>query len=98
MSVEMISAVFTGLIGLLTALAALLANRSRRVSEDSRTIRKQARELQKKFVAAMGHIFVLETTLASRGVAPPERPKILEQDDEDDDGPAPERPRARALP
>ena len=90
MSVEMISAASTGLIGLLTALAALMANRSRRVSEDSRSNRRLARELQKKFTAALRHINLLEERLARRGLSVPKRPEILEKDDDDDDGPAPE--------
>lgn len=90
MSVEMISAVFTGLTGLLAGLAAVLANRSRRVSEDSRTVRRGYRELQRKFVAAVGHIFTLETELARRGLRIPDRPEILEKDD-DDDGSPPQR-------
>ena len=91
MSVEMISAFFTGLIGLLTALAALLANRSRRVSEDSRSNRRLARDLQDKLNAALRHIYLLEARLANRGVSVPKRPKILESDD-DDDGPTPPQP------
>lgn len=89
LSVELISAVFTGLTGLLAATAAVLANRSRRVGEDSRAVRRQARLLQKKLLAALQHIFSLEHELAERGITPPARPEILEMDD-DDDGPAPQ--------
>lgn len=92
MSVELISAMFTGLTGLLAAGAAVLAQRSRRVGEDSRAIRRQARTLQKKLLAALQHIFSLEHELAERGIQPPARPDILESDD-DDDGP-PTRPEA----
>lgn len=98
MSVEMISAVFTGCVGILTALAALLANRSRRVGEDNRAIRRQARELQRKFLVAIGHIFTLETELAKRGAPVPARPEILDKDEDDDDGPSPQRSNVRALP
>lgn len=84
LSVELISAIFTGLTGLLAALAALLANRSRRTNEDSRYIRRQARELQNRYLAAQGHIFTLETELARRGLPVPPRPRIME--DSDDDG------------
>lgn len=87
MSVEMISAIFTGLTGLLAAVAAVLANRSRRVSEDSRAVRRGARELQRKFLAAIQHIFALETELARRGLPVPARPEILEKDDDDDGTP-----------
>jgi hypothetical protein len=93
-SVEVISAVFTGLTGLLAAVAAVLANRSRRVGEDSRAIKRQYRLLQRKLLAALEHIFALEHELAARGIPRPERPEILEQDD--DDGPAPTPARANA--
>lgn len=93
-SVELVSAVFTGLTGLLAALAALLANRSRRVGEDSRAIRRGYRLLQRKFLAAMDLVYEYEL------MTPPdrrlERPEILEQDD-DDDGPAPTPTRANAT-
>lgn len=90
MSVELISAIFTGLTGLLAALAALLANRSRRVSEDSRYTRRQARALQRRYLAAQDHIFALETELARHGFPVPARPAILEDDDDDE-------PRLRAF-
>jgi hypothetical protein len=93
LSVELVSAIFTGLTGLLAAVAAVLANRSRRIGEDSRTIRRQARTLQRKFLAALSHIFTLETELAARGLAVPPRPEALEQDADDDDGPTPSAPR-----
>jgi hypothetical protein len=87
LSVEMISAIFTGLTGLLAGLAAVLATRTRRANEDSRLIRRQARDLQRKYLAAVSHIFVLETELALRGISVPDRPEALERDDDDDDGP-----------
>lgn len=92
----MISAVFTGLTGLLAGLAALLATRSRRISEDSRVVRRQARDLQRKYLAAVQHIFVLETELALRGVSIPDRPEALERDDDDDEPPRLEVARAPA--
>jgi hypothetical protein len=93
MSVELISAIFTGLTGLLAGLAAVLAQRSRRVTEDSRAVRRGYRQLQKRFLAAMDHIFVLEQ-LVPAGRRPP-RPEILEAD-EDDDGPTAQPARANA--
>ena len=95
MSVEMISAVFTGLSGLLAALSLLLANRSRRVGEDSRVYRRLVRSTQKKLVAALLHMNLLEQRLADAGRPVPDRPDILEQDD-DDEGPAPTPSRADA--
>lgn len=84
----MISAVFTGLTGILAVVAGILANRSRRRGEDSRAIRKLYRDLQRKFLAAMEHIFLLEQELVEARRPVPDRPQILEQDD-DDDGPTP---------
>lgn len=83
----MISAIFTGLTGLLAGLAAVLATRQRRISEDSRLVRRQARDLQRKYLAAAQHIFALESELAIRGIPVLDRPEILERDDDDDDGP-----------
>ncbi len=91
MSVEVISAMFTGLTGLLAAVAAVLAGRSRRVAEDGRFYRRLAREAQKKFQAALAHIYLLEEELIHARRPVPPRPEILEAD-EDDDGPAPTRP------
>lgn len=88
MSVEVISAVFTGLTGLLAALAAVLAGRSRRVAEDGRFYRRLARVAQRKLLAALAHINLLEEELVRARRPIPPRPEILETD-EDDDGPAP---------
>jgi hypothetical protein len=91
LSVELISAIFTGLTGLLAATAAILAGRSRRVAEDGRFYRRLAREAQRKFQAALTHIYRLEEELIHARRPVPPRPEILEAD-EDDDGPAPTRP------
>lgn len=87
MSVEMITAIFTGLTGLLAAVAAVLANRTRRVGEDTRFYRRQARELHRKLLAAIGHINLLEEHLIQARRALPARPEILEADDDDDGTP-----------
>lgn len=91
MSVELISATFTGLTGLLAAIAAVLAGRSRRATEDGRFYRRLAREAERKFQAALAHIYRLEEELIHARRPVPPRPKILEAD-EDDDGPAPTQP------
>jgi len=83
----MISAIFTGLTGLLAAIAAVLANRARRVSEDGRFYRRQARDLQRKLLAALGHINLLEELLVNARRPVPDRPEILETDDDDDGSP-----------
>lgn len=88
MSVELVSATFTGLTGLLAAVAAVLASRSRRVAEDGRFYRRLAREAERKFQAALRHIYVLEEELIHARRPVPPRPEILEAD-KDDDGPTP---------
>ncbi len=89
MSAELIGSVFSGLVLLVGALATYTANRSRRLGEDQRTLRRQARSYQKRFLAAMSHIFRLEVELAERGIHVPARPSVLEDADDDDDGALP---------
>lgn len=90
MSPEALTAIFTGLTGMIAALAAFTANRSRRVAADQRVLRKRVRLLERQVIALVEHIFTLEVEIARRGGQVPERPSILEQpdDDEDDEGPA----------
>ena len=88
-SVEAIGAVFSGLVLVIGALATFTANRSRRVGEDRKALKRQYRNLQRKFLAGVQHIFKLETELAERGIHVPPRPAILEADDDDDDSVAP---------
>lgn len=90
-SPELLGSVFSGLVLVIGALATFTASRSRRVSEDTRTLRKQARSFQRRFLAAMAHIFKLEVELAERGLPVPPRPDSLE-DPDDDDGPLPPTP------
>jgi len=95
-SVELITAIFTGLTGLLAVIATVLANRSRRVGEDTRYYRRQARDLHSWKLAAISYINLLEEqlTLARRPL--PARPEILEKDDDDDGTPQPAGANARA--
>jgi len=79
-----INAVFSGLVLLLGALATLVTARGRRAGVE----RREFRELQRTVVDAFGHIFVLETELASRGITPPPRPPRLDKDGSDDDNSA----------
>lgn len=83
MSVELISAIFTGLTGLLAGLAAVLAQRARRVGEDGRYWRREARELHRWKLAALGHMNKLEEILVRAGRPVPKRPPVLEGDDDD---------------
>lgn len=78
-----INAVFSGLVLLLGALATLVTARSRRAGVQ----RREYRELQRTMLDAFGHIYILETALASRGIAPPARPRRLDQFGEDDPAP-----------
>lgn len=85
MSPELVGSIFSGLVLLVGALATYTANRSRRIGEDQRTLRRQFRELQRKYLAAVGHMFSLEVELAERNLRVPKRPAILEADNDDDD-------------
>jgi hypothetical protein len=84
MSPELIASIFTGLTGLVVGLGAYTANRSRSIAADHRELRRQVRKLQKQLVATLGHVFELEIRMASSGLPVPERPKILEDLDDDD--------------
>lgn len=97
-SVELVTAVGTTLTSLLGGLAVLLANRSRRMSEDTRTLRRAARHLQRQFQAALAHIYVLELELVHARRPVPDRPAILEADDDDDEPPASQPAGAHASP
>lgn len=79
MSPELINAVFSGLVLLLGALAGLLTVRGRQAG----VRRRDYRDLQRKLVAALGHVFRLETQLAAVGQEPPPRPAVLELDESD---------------
>jgi hypothetical protein len=88
-SPETITALSTGMIGVLGVIATILSTRSKRRTETDRVARKAYRTLERKFLSAMGHVFRLENIIVGLGGVPPDRPEILEQDDDDDDGPAP---------
>lgn len=97
MSPELLGSIFSGLVLVIGALATYTAARSRRVGEDTRTLRRQARAYQKRFLAAMAHIFRLEVDLAERGIPVPPRPAALE-DTDDDDPPVQPAPPSPPLP
>ncbi|MGH3915129.1 MAG: hypothetical protein ACRDTC_17230 [Pseudonocardiaceae bacterium] len=78
-SPETIAALFTGLTGLVAALAAYAANRGRRTAADLVILRRRVRRLELLSAAAVGHIFQLELILASHGFQVPPRPPSLEQ-------------------
>lgn len=78
MSVEAIGAIFTGLASVIVALGALLATRGRKTGEDSRLMKFDLEMLQKKYRAAMRHIFSLETAMEGAGKPVPNRPMELD--------------------
>lgn len=99
MTPELISAIFTGLTGVLVGLAGLLASRTRRVAEDQRILKRQVkatmeqnRRLQRYVVTLTQHLFILEMQLAALGANVPERPPILELEMPDDDEPTEQTP------
>lgn len=98
MSPELLGSIFSGVVLIIGALATYTAARSRRVGEDSRHLRRAYRTLEKRFLAAVRHIFRLEELLALRGVEPPKRPAELEASDDDDDAPIGPTPRLPPQP
>lgn len=96
MSSEVIAAIFTGLTGLVAALAAFTAARSRRVALDQRAVRRRVRLLERQVLSLVEHTFALELEIARRGGRVPDRPLILEQLNVDDFDPedAAEQPEA----
>lgn len=82
---ELVNALFSGLVLLLGAVATLVTARGRKAGVQ----RREHRDLQRRLLAALGHIFRLESELAERGVTPPTRPAVLDQDDGEDVAPLP---------
>lgn len=91
-SPELIGSIFSGLVLVIGAAATFTANRSRQSGEERKTLRRRVRLLERKVLAAVQHIFTLESDLAQRGLPVPSRPAVLEADD-DDDPPATPTPR-----
>ena len=85
MSPELIAAYFTGITGIIAAVSAFTAARSRKVAEEQRKLRKRVRDLENGLVALMSHTFTLELSIARAGGHVPPRPPILEKLAEDED-------------
>ena len=98
MTPEAIAAIFTGLTGVIAALAAFTANRSRRVANEQRSQKKRIRLLEQQVLALVGHTFALELEIARRGGVVPDRPAILELDLDEDDSDDGERPPPQTRP
>jgi hypothetical protein len=86
---QLIGAVFNGLVLLLGAVGGLLAVRGKRAAVS----RRDHRDLQRRFVVALRHIFALETGLAAAGLDVPPRPAELDEGDEEDAAPTGGGPR-----
>lgn len=84
MTPEAISAIFTGLTALIAALAALLANRSKKIELDQRAMKKRLRYLERQMLALVAHTFTLEMEIVHRGGVVPPRPSVLDQFYEDE--------------
>jgi hypothetical protein len=80
MSVEVVNAVFSGLVVLLTLFTTQATIRARRVAVD----RRAYRELQRDHLVALTFVYELETFCAVRGLTPPKRPDRLETMADDD--------------
>lgn len=87
-----ITAIFTGLTGLIAAMAAFVASRSRRITEERRDLRRRVRHLERQVLALAEHTFTLELEIARRGGQVPDRPIILEQLNADSDESPPDPP------
>lgn len=79
MSVEIVNAVFTGLVALLTLFTTTATIRARRVAVD----RRAYRELQRDHLVAITFVYELETFCAVHGLTPPRRPDRLERTEDD---------------
>lgn len=88
MTPELAQILFTGAVGLVTALGLTAGARTNR----ARISRRQWRERERWELAARAFIFRLEGLLTDHGVPVPKRPPELESDDDDSDD-APSRAR-----
>jgi hypothetical protein len=84
----LINAVFSGLVLVLGALATLITARGRRAGVQ----RREFRSLQRRYLAALTHVFSLETVIAGLGQVPPARPAAIDQADDEDDTATPSLP------
>lgn len=80
MSVEVVNAVFSGLVVLLTLLTTGTTIRARRVEVD----RRAHRDLQRDHLVALTHIYQLELAMALAGLTPLTRPDRLRSSQHDD--------------
>lgn len=80
MSADILTAAFSGLAVVLTAISGVAASRARSAGIS----RRQYRRLERRFLVALAHIFALEATFtAHTGHIAPPRPDGLDDDDND---------------
>ena len=87
MNSEVIGVIFTGIIGILTAIGGLQFQRGRRTEKvqsdlltEFKTMKKTVAWLQRRDIANTQHVYALERSMASAGLPIPERPAILNED------------------
>lgn len=94
MNQEAISAIFSGLSVLITALGGVVVLRRRQQEEDERQdqaelkyLRQESKGLKQYNLAATRHMYRLELLLAQRDIDPPPRPAELAEDPDIPDRP-----------
>lgn len=83
---DLIGVIFTGLIGIITALGGIQFQRGRRTEKAQvdlvaafALMQKQVNWLRKRDIANTQHIYHLEHSMASAGIPIPVRPKELDE-------------------
>lgn len=83
---ETLGVIFTGLIGLITALGGIQFQRGRRTEKAQNDLvsefahmKKEMRWLRRRDVAHTQHTFLMEQSMARAGIPIPERPSILDE-------------------
>lgn len=79
MTPELITALFTGAVGVVGALSAFTANRSKQIAIDQKTLRSRVRALERQNIALLRHVHRLEVALAGLGADVPDRPSELDE-------------------
>lgn len=78
MTPELITALFTGVVGVIAAVSAFTANRSRRVEIEHRLLKGRVRKLEQQVLAMDEHVHTLERSIVQLGGKPPARPEVME--------------------
>lgn len=73
------AALTTGLTGVIAALSAFLANRSKTTAANQKLMRSRIRKLEKQNVDLISHVYRLEIELAKHGATLPPRPPSVDE-------------------